>query len=552
YDRATGRLLLEFGSERYEPQRDGTWDVTRPSVRFHLSDGNIIRMSADTGRVIMSTAATERQIASGQGGMPSRGEMREVTIELFDHPDAAAPRLTCNVPILSFDNDTYRIATEAAVVDGKLVPADRIPVRVRGEDVEFDGYGLVLRWNGLDGRLDSLEIIHGERLTIRNPSRVLPESDSAASRRVVPAMYAQADGHVAPAPQPAPDDNPRVAYRAAFEQDVVVLEGDAQVATATQLLVDLLSEARVEPAAAAEPDPTGDVIAPPSDRRRDRTTPVEPETAPQDAAPLPVTVRWTGKLRVAPLAADQPAPPTADDYIVQLVGSPVSLARDGAEAVCGRLVYRTADESIALEPSADAPIVELTDADGVSLRTTRVIVDRSKGIATLDGNGRAKFPVRGDDGRTDLLTADWRDGCVVGLSDDGRVVQSATLNGAVSILHPRVNLAADQLDLAFDPPAEKPAADHRDERGAAGTLRQLRATGSVSGNILDDEARPAAIASRVLVLDIGTDPAGRCRAARRTCRSCRRSAPRRRIDRAVAASRCRQCAVEECHRRPHR
>lgn len=525
YDRATGRLLLEFGSERYEPQRDGTWDVTRPSVRFHLSDGNVLRMTANTGRVVMSTAATERQIASGQGGMPSRGEMRDVTIDLFDQPDARTPRLTCRVPILSFDNDTYRIATEAAVIDGKLVSADRIPVRVRGEDVEFDGYGLVLRWNGLDGRLDSLEITHGERLTIRNPSRVLPQSDRAASLRSIPAMYAQADGRLAPTQPPATTDTPRIAYRAQFDQDVVVLEGESQVASADQLLVDLLSEATIESASPTPPESAGDAIAPPSNRRRERTTrPVDADAAdpdvidpaPQDSAPLPVTVRWTGKLRVAPLAPDQPAPPTADDYIVQLVGSPVSLARDGAEAICGRLVYRTADESIALEPSADAPVVELTDADGVSLRTTRVLVDRSRGIATLEGNGRAKFPVRGDDGRTDLLTADWRDGCVVGLSDDGRVVQSATLNGAVSILHPRVNLAADQLDLAFDPPAAKPAADQPADanrkpadRGGAGVLRQLRATGSVSGNILDDEARPAAIATRVLVLDIGTDPAGR-------------------------------------------
>ena len=73
------------------------------------------------------------------------------------------------MPNAVFDNDTFRISTEAYTDEsGKRIEADQVPVVVRGRDYDFSGRGLVIRWNQLDRKLQLLEVAHGESLTVKN------------------------------------------------------------------------------------------------------------------------------------------------------------------------------------------------------------------------------------------------------------------------------------------------------------------------------------------------------------------------------------------------
>src|SRR5690606_14858649 len=142
--------------------------------------GDLIRVRGREGVVVMSRLPEPEAGGSmAPSEPPSRGELIDVEIELFDSPealDADSPdNDTSTLRVLlnnaAFDNETARIYTEAAVIDGQQVPADQIPVTVRGRDYEFDGRGLTIRWNDRERRLELLRIEHGERLVINNPSQ---------------------------------------------------------------------------------------------------------------------------------------------------------------------------------------------------------------------------------------------------------------------------------------------------------------------------------------------------------------------------------------------
>src|SRR6185369_13823696 len=90
----------------------------------------------------------------------------------FEPVDATEPTIVAKMNNAAFDNDTFRIATEAFddPATGQHVDADQVPVIVRGRDYDFDGRGLVIKWNERDRKLQLLQIEHGESLTIKNPS----------------------------------------------------------------------------------------------------------------------------------------------------------------------------------------------------------------------------------------------------------------------------------------------------------------------------------------------------------------------------------------------
>ena len=83
------------------------------------------------------------------------------------------------------------------------VEADQVPVVLRGEDYDFDGRGLVIRWNERDRRLQLLEIAHGEKLIDQAPELVHEEGRGAGGyapgNRVMGMMGGWGDGH-APLP----------------------------------------------------------------------------------------------------------------------------------------------------------------------------------------------------------------------------------------------------------------------------------------------------------------------------------------------------------------
>ena len=61
--------------------------------------------------------------------------------------------MNCAVNNLSFDNDTFLLATEEFKdASGNIIAADEVPVTIRGDEYDFDGRGMVMHW---DERIDT-------------------------------------------------------------------------------------------------------------------------------------------------------------------------------------------------------------------------------------------------------------------------------------------------------------------------------------------------------------------------------------------------------------
>jgi hypothetical protein len=152
-----------------------------------MSGGKMMKLIGKTGTVVMPQSSGGSKSSSndlgGSAGSPERGEIRDVTIQLFNmFPDSinGIPDETITTNNINFDNATRLITTEDYKDPaGQQIARDQVPVHMtshsqrpdsdhRGYD--FDGKGLRLRWNDNDGRLDLLEVAHGEQLIVKDSS----------------------------------------------------------------------------------------------------------------------------------------------------------------------------------------------------------------------------------------------------------------------------------------------------------------------------------------------------------------------------------------------
>src|SRR5688500_2583540 len=182
------RVAFQFRASRYDPTREGPVNVTNPQAEVFIGRDDarqVVRIEGKTGRVVMPSDAAQRSSVRGnEVSAPRRGELKDVTISLFDEADTSRPLLVGRGNSVTCDNDTFRIATEAyADASGREVRADQVVVEVRGDDFDFDGRGLTISWNEADRRLQLLEIAHGERLTIKSPEMLQALDRTAGPRR---------------------------------------------------------------------------------------------------------------------------------------------------------------------------------------------------------------------------------------------------------------------------------------------------------------------------------------------------------------------------------
>jgi len=173
YDSKTHQLSNEFRAATYDPQPDGTINMTQPDADFFLGGGQVLRIHGETGMVFDPNAAGGKM--QGQSQMPSRGNMQHCVLRLFKAVSDTVPQFTCWVNNLAFDNDKTTIATQDCDIpdaSGNLVhvPFDQVPVHVIGIDYDFDGRGLTIIWNERDRHLEKLTIAHGEQLIIKHPN----------------------------------------------------------------------------------------------------------------------------------------------------------------------------------------------------------------------------------------------------------------------------------------------------------------------------------------------------------------------------------------------
>lgn len=519
-----GQLSSEFKGREYLPQTDGTIRVIEPVGKFFLAGRQHIEVHGRDGNVVVKDAPDLNRTGFGNPGPlgpPNRGRLNDVTVDLIDEaePDPQKAKvLTMRTNNVVFDNDTFRISTEGyRDADGKFIPDDQVPVHVTGR-YEFEGRGLTLRWNDKDGRLDLLEIAHGEYLKIKgkDASSFSPAGrDKPSARQAAPVAYLMG----APFPEmlaakdkgaeqeiitshPPPTTrshrggsarsphgpNAPVVYRATFYDHVRINQpaaegpGDQVLITgADRMDVDFImksssQEPTTRPAAAVQP---GLATTQPAVARPQPGAPpdAQPATQPVAAEAPPIWVRWTGVLRMTPLRSSPPVRLTPGDAAVTLVGAPVTIHRadpkqDGFEdIVCASALYQKEGENVWLYQSEQVRQVLVTRTPGAAAGEHGITRLVSSGIVhysksdlqvLLTGPGHSEVPLESKQkDQHPLLQAAWTQLARFDLAPAGadkqQTIRNGHFEGDVDIKHPQMALKSQSLDLLFDPPTRKTA-----------------------------------------------------------------------------------------------
>jgi hypothetical protein len=519
-----GKLTSKFTAVEYTPQKDGSYQVDHPVSIFYMEKGQIMKVTGDSGLVNCDTSGPK---TSGSGGLfagpttsPKNGSLQHVRVELFPSESATIPTQTMETENIHFDNETLPTMFTESYVDtqGNTVLADQVPVTVRGQEYEFDGTGLTLVWNA-QKRLENLEIYHGKRLEIINPGKLslpgmAPAELPAPSKRttqtpvlsypqepdISPANPARqstsdpapenaffnnslasadpADVALLPAP-PAKQPNPALPYRAIFNDQVRITEGDRTEALADLMTVDFLqghsrsatTGASAPPAAAGSPPPAPAAQAPASASPASPPAPA-PTTKPANG---PVTIYWTGPLVVTPLKGEPMLPLSAGQSVVRLLGEPVVLTPEGSKVTAASALYRSPDGAVQLEHSGDMPRVHLSQTKGMNLVTGSIDYDPANGIATLSGPSALQVPVD-----KKQMNVSWsQQGLlhIIRLPGQPNGVDHVDLIGDVAVAHPQFGLNSRELQLDLNLVPKKEANGKTD--GADEQLRQLTAFDNV-------------------------------------------------------------------------
>ncbi|MDB5293267.1 MAG: OstA-like protein [Phycisphaerales bacterium] len=474
-----GNVKTRFRADEYLPQNNGIVLAKNPEAEFYTGHNQMMRLTGKTGEIVVPDAPDTAKGAGNQpAAAPNRGRIHDVRIEMFglgpdSKPDKADETLVTDN--IQFDNETLLITTESFVdAAGKTVPPDQVPVRMRTnpdhQRYDFDGRGLRLRWNSKDGRLELLEIAHGEQLTVYDTGSfsgafggpaapaTQPAVRTSALAVPLPAMLAANDKSVAAAalnaPRPATrpgrvqpaksrPPSPPVPYQATFFENVLVTQGDEIHVTADQMDVDFLSKQEGAPGPTTAPATApaaagshGDAAVPPapseiSHAAEVATQPVNQAATRADSATrpaatqpttqraqAPLVIRWTGKLTMLPAQSGQRPKLSPGDAVVELTGRPVTLRRtpagqqEGNEVLCASMVYHTADGSAALRGSELFPEVMLWKLlngkkDPLSIVTTETLDYAAGKSATLTGRGHATVPVDAAAPDKGVMDAKW-------------------------------------------------------------------------------------------------------------------------------------------------
>lgn len=396
FDKTSGRVTNEFRAARYEPRSDDTVNVTQPQARFYLDDGGVLTIEAARGRVVIPPSTGQREtLRDSRGQVPTRGELYEVTLSLLKTAEATDPIIKCTMNNIVFDNDTFRISTEAYTdAAGNTVPADRVEIRVRGQEYDFDGSGLVIRWDEVDRRLQLLEIAHGERLVVKNPAALqLGGKKGQAARPAEPVVVRWA-GPLRMVPGKVSKSLPYQNYRAMLLETVRVNQGDAQLATADVLEVAFAVESGAKPG--------------------------EPGERP---------------------------------VVISLSGAPAVVQMEGMQTRAAVVSYDTGTGSARLRSSPEFPQVGLQDPDGRTMLAADVEFDNQTRVATLAGPAKFELPlaaaVKGEP--PTVMVADAKRLARIAFDPEaGQLsVKSARLEGDVAIDHPQLKLGCETIDLTF-------------------------------------------------------------------------------------------------------
>jgi hypothetical protein len=280
-----GILKSQFTAANYKPQPDGSILVDRPVTVFYQGGGKIVVLTGDTGVLDPPPGGAPKpgnasSAMPGTMSMTSRnGRLHAVVINAYPTVNSVVPTMTIVTDNIRYDSDTLQLFTDKYTdAGGHVVPADQVPVTERGDDYDFDGRGLTIRWNGKTHRMQQLKVAHGQKLVVKHPSHMgLPanaDTGSALNGVETPVLSeARGPGFLAAGPAFGHTSGPAfaepgspmlastdrravqlvaatatatasaatpVCHRAVFNDDVQVFQGDHRSATADLMLADFV------------------------------------------------------------------------------------------------------------------------------------------------------------------------------------------------------------------------------------------------------------------------------------------------------------------------
>jgi len=503
-----GQPTMQFRAEEHIPQSDKTVRVVKPEAEFFLEGGKILTVVGDHGVVSLSQGAPRKKqagVAMPQSGTPNHGELKDVVIRLFESEQEARskdgrPTLTLHLDNVSFDNELYRITTEAADIDGKRVERDQIPVRVRGDDYDFDGRGLTISLNEKDRRLELLEIAHGEKLTIKNP-QALEKSKTPTTPNNEPAPDRFAGGGTPPSslPASAPKTKAPAVYRASFQKDVRIIQGTTELATGDEFQVDFLSRS-------AKASPSGSNTV--QQKRISDTSPQQAPPASSQAkttAPEPIVIYWTDKLTVTPVSELDMSP---NQRLVRMLGSPVIVHQHGGQMRGRRFDFDTLQGHLIVQGSPDFPL-EMTDGTGGKATSDSLDYYRDQHVAEFHGRGSFTSTGRKNATTQSTMQARWSQLCrlhFVGENEQSMAIDRADFTGDVKLDDPTAKLNAQSLAMEFDvvPKSKSKSKDNNSTPTSA--PKHLLATGDVHGQVLSSNGKTQSIDSQRLEMFTAKSP----------------------------------------------
>ncbi len=558
YDKA-GRLASQFRTVRYDPQSDNTIHVTAPEAQFFLAHDQLLRLTGREGVVVTQQEPGGASFGKAPTAMPTKGRLEDVKLELFDGAEAtkllnnapAHPMLTVTMNNAVFDSNTYRVYTDDYVEDGKTIAGADVPVTLTGDDYNFHGWGLLIRWNERNNQLELLEVARGDYLTIKHPqslgsmglgketadgqghrntraSAAVPTAATGlalASANAVAAdpqsdQRAPTPGEAAlhsALPTPAHSAKAQPTYRADFNRHVRITQGDVELATADAMQVDfLMQSSKEDDRDKATSRPVRRSAARPSTKPsigsdESHAPAVSQPAATTNPADQPIVVKWSGKLRVTPVAPADDPHLTPGQAQVKLFGAPVVLKQAGSALQSAVALFRTSDSSLLLTSTPKIPVL-MRDAGGATVTTQTLYFRQKDRIAELTGKGEARGLIQSDTNQTSAprparagrkghpttapeaankaqepIDARWTDKATIyfnGASQDNMTIREALLEGSVSVSHPRLHLQAEVLDLIFsNDPGEgrvlAPAPSGAINATSQGALRHVFARGDV-------------------------------------------------------------------------
>lgn len=456
FDPQTNLPVAQVRIGTYRRTGERTVELKDVTVSVAVQGGAAAVLTSERGimRVEPPVSGGDSQIDADALAAADQVRLSDVTIRWYD--DAAnlargrGATTTATLDNVLLDYTRMTLATADTTINGRTVLSDDVPVRVRGSDYDFDGYGLLIAWDANAKRPELVRVARGERLVVKKAPAL---TDTATARgpgdgiflaALDDAVVAEAVANASAAPA-----TPFTPYRVTLTNDLTVeqnglmlLEAD-KASAIVALESESVSNLRAAPAEQIEPE------QPKPDQPRKT-----PTTQPATPTFEPITVRWSGPLTMEPAAADAPELVDADDVRLQAIGTPLLARFEGGEVHGKTVDYHRAGDRLEVH-AASGEDVRLTDTEGNRVVAPSLVAAPEAGTATAVGAGRAELAATADAGPTTLV---WQRLCNFAFEqtpadgeggDESFALREVDAQGAVIVQSDDLNLSAETLGLGF-------------------------------------------------------------------------------------------------------